>query len=57
LGYRGLIVGLTGVTGAAERQAFKVDGASCVLSKPISIEELTSEIAAFDSPDWLGEGI
>ena len=48
-GYKGLIVGLTGDTGAEDVRHFMAHGADAVLPKPFNIDELDDIVRDFNA--------
>ena len=47
LGYKGLIVGLTGDTGEEDQLYFKRHGADAVLPKPLDMDDLDEVVRDF----------
>ena len=54
LGYRGLIVGLTGDTGEEDVRHFMAHGANAVLPKPFNIDELDQIGTSMRSSEVVG---
>jgi DNA-binding response OmpR family regulator len=48
-GYSGLIIGLTGLTSEEEHSKFMASGLDAILTKPMAIEALRAELAAYDA--------